>query len=71
MELSRESRKWQCRGQIIKYWHQTMCLDIEDLAMQCSKWQNSNFTVRNMTVELQEEMYNIRLVLVGMKKECN
>jgi len=48
-----------------------MCLDIEDLAMQCSKWQNSNFTVRNMTVELQEEMYNIRLVLVGMKKECN
>jgi len=41
MELGRESRKGQCRGQIIKYWHQIMCLHMEDLARQHSKWQNS------------------------------
>ena len=66
MELGRESRKGQFRGQIIKYWHQIMCLHMEDLARQRSKWQNSNLSVRSRTMELQEELYNIRLVLMWM-----
>jgi hypothetical protein len=60
MEFGRESREGQCRGQIVKYWHQIMCLDTEDLARQRSKWQNSNLSVRSRTMELPEELYNIR-----------
>jgi hypothetical protein len=71
MELGRESRRGKCIGQIVRYCYQIMCLDIEDLARQCSKWQNSNWSVRSRTMELKEELCNIRLALVWTQEECN
>jgi hypothetical protein len=39
MEFGRERKINKCTGQMVKSWYQSMCLDIDDLAKQCYKWQ--------------------------------
>jgi hypothetical protein len=42
MELGRGSKRGKCIGQIVKYWYQIICLDIEDL-------ENNVMNGRNVT----------------------
>jgi hypothetical protein len=51
MELGRKSRRSKCIGQIVKYWYQTMCLGIDNLAKQSYEWQKSDMSVRRWTME--------------------
>lgn len=37
---------------------------------QCYEWQEHNMTVRDWTMDLKEELYNIRLALLWKQQEC-
>jgi hypothetical protein len=58
METVTESRGSKYVGQIVMFWYQIMCLDINDTAKECYKWQRSNTSVQSWNMELKEELNN-------------
>jgi hypothetical protein len=45
IETARESSGSKYVRQIVKFWYRITCLDINDTAKECYKWQRSNTSV--------------------------
>ena len=54
--------KWT--EQTVKYWYRIMCLEIEYPIKQCWEWHKGSVSVRTLTIELKEELYDIGLASV-------
>jgi hypothetical protein len=72
MEVGRQSTRGKGIEQIVEYLYQIMHSYIEDLAQPHNEWQMSDTSVKSWTMELKEQLFNIKLAFVWRKQqECN